>query len=264
MVGRVLFKLKSVFYWITSAITKKLFKKEVIKKYRYGDEFFFRDREEYNNLLKIYNKKLDNYWKNVNDFCLNDYFSDRYNARKKMLIDSFIPMFSVPPSLIDIGCSAGYWDALIATKCKDIDAYDYSQLSISAAKEKWKDIDNLHFYRSDAKKLTLNRIYDGAMVLGLFMYIEDLEDIYQICQNIAAHMKQGGYLYTSDTVNCEGFDHIYLLNTVSCYNAAYHSQKELIKQIEQAGFELVKECVFDEVKTRRLHFEGIGLIWRRV
>ena len=251
-------------YWSTVSIfTKKIFDSGMSDKYRYYSEVFFDNKVLYN-LYKKKNKSEKEYWMEQRQFKLSDTCPERYMKRANMLMNDFIPLLVDSAILLDVGCGEGEWDSKIAPYCKYIDAFDYSRGMIDTAREKNSNLKNIFFEQGDVKELSIKKEYDGALMLGLLMYFDDVEDINLVISNISKHLRKGGYLYSCDTVNAEKKDAIYMLNKRSGYTATYYSEDVLNEAFRNAGLEVIKIEVFDDLTTRRMHFKGIGSIWRKM
>lgn len=95
------------------------------------------------------------------------------------------------------------------------------------------------------------------------MYIEDENDFCGILKNVHDNVAQNGYICTKDTLNCENKEKEFLYNKKTGYNSVHWSQDKYYEMFEKCGFELKKEILLDDVKTRRMHFVARGAIWQR-
>ncbi len=251
-------------YWSgVSFLTKPGFDRGFLKTHRYGNELFFDSKTAFEKAINRNKLSEDEFWTNQNDYTLSDHFSERYDKRGKMLFEDFLPLLGSKPVVLDIGCASGEWTSRVAPYCKSIDGYDYSKRLIDAANKRYKDIPNIRFVQSDAKEIKTGGLYDGIMMLGLLMYFCDKDELSMVISNAAGHLKKNGFLYSNDTVNMENKDAIYLLNNKTGYKSCYYSKEILFEQFRNAGLELKSERKFDDVKTRRMHFAGIGTIWQK-
>lgn len=261
----ILSKIYDSYWKLITKRKKELFAKGEILEYRYKNEIFCNGKDAFKSVVNKYkNKQLDSFWNNKKEYSLSDYFPQRYNKVGIMIFDRFLPLYKdKKPVLMDIGCATGEWTLRVANECKEIDGYEMSKELVETAKKMGQNIPNAHFYQANAKTMKFDKVYDGALIQGMLMYIDDLEVIYQILKNVYDHLKPGAYLCTRDTLNKEGKDVVFLYNFKTGYNGVYWSQSLYYKQYEKAGFKLVKQYLLDDVKTRRLHFIGRGAIWQK-
>ncbi len=262
MVSRIKGFIRDLYWSGYSMITKDRFNKGKLHCYRYRDELFFDNKSVFDDAFEQLEKEYE-FWGNQSDYTLNTYFPERHDKRREMLFDSFLPLLGSNPVVMDVGCASGEWTSQVAPYCRFIDGFDYSQSLINSASEKYKDIHNVSFAQSDAINIVTDKVYDGIMMLGVLMYSNDSNDIFMIISNISRNLKKDGFLYASDTINLESKDVVYMFNKRTGYKASYFSKEVFFEQFKKAGLELVEESIFDEVKTRRMHFAGCGTIWRK-
>ena len=267
MLKKIVRKILSEFVYriryIFSSYGKKLFDRNESCTYTFGNEIFCSDKMTFEKIARKYADKTVTYWRDQSSYSLVDYFPERYSNQRKMLHSDFISLYEKPPVLMDIGCASGEWTAEMASDCECIDGFEYSDKMVHTAQDKYSCINNVHFYQGDARTLQFKKIYDGAMILGMLMYIEDENDFCGILKNVHDNVEQNGYICTKDTLNCENKEKVFLYNKKTGYNSVYWSQDKYYEMFEKCGFVLKKEILLDEVKTRRMHFIARGAIWQR-
>lgn len=251
-------------YWrLISTISKRYFEKDKKDVYQYGDELFCNGKDAFDKTVKKYSCQIDRFWSEQNNYSTKTYFPKMYSETEKLIFSHFFPKYEYKPMIIDIGCGSGEWTAKMAPSCSEIHGLDYSKKMIETSKNEWKEVPNVSFFSEDARKMKLNTVYDGAVILGMMMYIDDDDTFKEMIQNISEHIKNGGYLCTRDTLNMENKEIVFLYNKRTGYNAVYRSEELYVQLIQSAGFEKVEEYIVNEVHTRRLHFVAKGYIWRK-
>lgn len=252
-----------LFWKLISIHSKRKFEngKETI--YQYGDEIFCDGKDAFDITVKKYRCQIDKYWSEQNTYSTKTYFPSMYSKTEKMVFSNFFSKYDYKPIIIDVGCGSGEWTAKMAPFCSEIHGLDYSAKMIETAKNEWKEVPNALFFSEDARKMKLSTVYDGAVILGMLMCIDDDEMVKEMLQNICEHIKTGGYLCTRDTLNMENKKVVFMYNKRTGYNAAYRSEELYTQIIQSIGFEKVEEYILNEVKTRRLHFITKGYIWRK-
>ena len=243
---------------------KKLFEEGKTAEYRYLDEIFCRSEEAYDETVKKYSNNSD-YWSEQETYTVKKYFPKTYSEIKNVLIDSFFELFDEKPVLMDIGCAGGEWTLTFSEKCKEIDGYEYSGKMVKSANAEAskRGITNVKFYQADASEMKLDKVYDSAMVLGMFIYIRQDDVASKIIQNVYDHLKPGAYICTRDTMNDENIGKILMFNKSNGYTAFYRSRDEYYRLFKEAGFELHQEFILNELNSRRMKFLHVGNIWKK-
>lgn len=234
------------------------------RKYVFGKEHMYLNSKEFFKDFKKNEKKNRNYWGGQSSFRLNDFFSVRYMKRKKMLTNEFLPLFCEKPRLIDIGCGSGEWTAMIAPYCREVVGQDYSEAMIQQCIGRYGTIPNVCFISGDARSSLDCKKFNGALQLGLLMYMKSERELYSAIKTAYDKILPGGYLLDNNTINLEECKVIFLLNPSTGYNAAYWSKDKYLGLFERVGFKLIKYEIMDTTDRTGLRFAGIGTIWQKV
>lgn len=262
-VGKIYGFISEKLWFFRTLVSKKKFKNGKIYKYRFCDELFIDEYDKYIQMKENLKSVKSDYWNSQSDYSLASYFNKRNEKAEIMIVESFLPRFNTKPVLMDLGCGAGHLSARLSSKVKEIDGYEYSKALYETAKLYEAEIKNAKFYQGDARYIEFERKYDGVLIQGMLMYMENEDDIYSVLKHVYECLNPGGYLCTRDTLNCEGKDVIYLVNLKNSYSAVYWSQEVYYKQFLKAGFTLVDEFLLDDLNSRRLHFIARGAIWKK-
>ncbi len=83
----------------------------------------------------IRERDFSKWWSDYDNNVLLSLSNHVFNNLKQIIVSDFSKYFNKQNSVLDIGCSNGIVDELIAGYCKEIDAYDYSNASIEKAKK---------------------------------------------------------------------------------------------------------------------------------
>lgn len=206
------------------------------------------------------------FWKDVQEFSLQELYPERYEAQKHMLLDEFLPKLNEKDILFDMACANGEWTEIVGEKVSRIDGYEYSGAMVELAKERAqkKRITNIKYVQADATDFKTGYRYDAGMCLGLFTCLAD-ESAQKAIVNVSDMIKAGGYLAAKDTLNMAGEDCIYHFNYNTGYQAVYRSVDVYYRLFADAGFELVYETNLDGTKltvdTEDISFISRGTVW---
>ena len=262
--GKKIEKAVRLPYWIIRSVkTKREFKDGKSTTYRFLDDHFYSDIDEFAKTLEDNKTSQATYWKQLDKFNYKKHFPKRYEQQEKMLLNSFLPLYKEKPTILDVGSAEGEWSAKIAPYCTLVDAYEYSQQMVDMAKKDYGHIENVNFSQGDARTIAFDKQYDGAMLLGVLTYISSDEDALDIIKSIYSAIKMGGYLVIKDTLNKEGIDAIYLYNKRRGYDATYRSQEKYYSLYREAGFTLKQEFLIGDGKNLPLFRYSRGAIWQK-
>lgn len=266
IVGRVYNKVRLFYYDKVSLKRKRLFEEDKIDTYQYMDEIFCNNVSAFDEIVKKYSGRIDKYWSSQESYSVKKHFPQTFLSAKSLLFDSFLPLYKEKkPVLMDVGCASGEWTIMISHLCDQIDGFEYSQNMVDTANEdaQINGISNVHFYQADASQMHLEKKYDGALILGVLMYFDDIDLIYKILKNVYNHLTPGAYLCTRDSLNDENKELVLMYNKRNGYSGFYWNKELYYEQFIKAGFVMKKEFLLDEVTSRRLSFIHIGNIWQK-
>ena len=268
MFRSVFSKAKRGFYRVTSKQRKAKFASGKTDSYKYMAEIYTKEQGTYERLLRKYSYRKDvwkEYWDSQDIWSIKNYFPKTFDKEKKLIIDDFLTLYKEKPDLMDIGCASGDWTLMVAPYCGKVCGYEYSQKMVDTAKREAqkRGVENVEFFQADATSMKLNCFFDGGMILGMLMYLDDADKIAQVLKNVYSHLKPGAFLCTRDSINNEGQDVLYLLNIRTGYTGFYWSKEVYYEQFLKAGFVMKKEVILENVTSRQLNFIHIGNIWQK-
>ena len=264
MIKKFIKKISIVIIWECSYFSKFLFNKNIISKYKYNDEIFCYDKNILSTLEKRYSKSK--FWENEEDYSLSVFFPHRFAKQYELVFEKFLPRLDNNAIIADFGCASGEWTLKVAPFCKKIYGFDYSKELIKSAEERAKieNRSNAIFEYCDIRNIPLDVEYDGVMLLGVLMYIDDCDKLYEVLKSINSCMKKGSLLITKDTLNMENRDVMFMYNKRNGYRAVYWSPKIYFEQFRKAGFNMVEKFTMDEVNSKHTHFIAEGAVWEKL
>ena len=81
-------------YWIIRSVkTKREFKDGKSTTYRFLDDHFYSDIDEFAKTLEDNKTSQATYWKQLDKFNYKKHFPKRYEQQEKMLLNSFLPLY---------------------------------------------------------------------------------------------------------------------------------------------------------------------------
>lgn len=138
-------------------------------------------------------KTIYSNWAKIYD--LDSKFNPATQMQKGIILPTLKPKKS--DIILDIGCGTGRFTIPIAKKCKKVIAVDISEEMLGVAKDKSKNIDNIHYLKLDAsRKLPFKNNYFDKIVCTLVVsHIKNLE---KFLKEIKRVLKKRGILIYDD------------------------------------------------------------------
>ncbi len=266
LISKLYYKVKRGYYTVSTKRKKELFAEDKSDIYQYMDEIFCSNKKAFDGVVEKYSGKIDEYWSLQESYSVKHLFPQTFTRAKELIFDHFFTLYhDSKPIIMDIGCASGEWTMMVASKCSQIDGFEFSQSMVDTANNEAKlgGVDNVYFYQANAKTMRLEKRYDGAMILGVLTCFDDIDEIYQILKNVYDHLKPGAYLCTRDSLNNENKDLMLMYNKSTGYSGFYWSKELYYEQFYKAGFVMKHEMLLDKVVSRRLDFIHIGNIWQK-
>ena len=78
-----------------------------------------------------------------------------FNQRGKEFADKFKKFIEPNSVVLDVGCGIGRVEKFLAQYCREVHAIDVSSRMIKLAKQRLKDINNVFFYKTNGRDLSI-------------------------------------------------------------------------------------------------------------
>jgi aspartate racemase len=165
------------------------------------------------------------------------------DIEKATLLKVLVPFLNKQGIILELGCGHGRWSRTLSQYVKQIDAYDYSESLIEAAKRLTlqENIKNISFLCSSAENIVLQKEYDWVVSIALLHYLSD-EQYNKVIRLIRQAVKKGGLAVFRESFGANRrFElHGYYSEVLSTeYHSIYRTTDELIQEM---GFEFSVVC----------------------
>jgi SAM-dependent methyltransferase len=141
-------------------------------------------------------------------------------------------------SVIDIGCSNGFWSRIAAKKAATVVGIDYMPDLIETARALTTE-NNVEFIAGDATKVLGDRVFDIAILSHVIEHIDNSDAFLQKLLPIASHLVIEVPDFENDPLNWSR-----LKNKTPFYSDADHvreyTEKILIDQVERSGWHVLE------------------------
>ena len=175
--------------------------------------------------------KARNFWVTTSEVNAPDWA----NAIAELgIAEIFLPRLSENDSVLDVGCGDGRFTLQVARKCGSVVACDLSPGLIENAVSRGdaEGLTNVDFFVRDVLTGVRGDTYDHVMALGLFTCMPDDDQFLNAAREVAAKVKEGGYLLLKDSV-MPGEE---LVAQNEKYAAIYRNESAYLGWFESLGF----------------------------
>jgi SAM-dependent methyltransferase len=194
------------------------------------------------------------YWAGCADTHLAD---GAYYRRVRDVLPLLCDVYLSPSDhVLDVGCGNGEYTQYIASRCRQVRAFDLSPKLVEQARA--RGAANIDFRTGDVATLSehADTIFDAVFVMGVFVTIHG-DRFASAVSELAALVRAGGLLITRDSVTAQGD---ILRHVNDGYVAHYRSAQTFIGTIVDAGFELERTVFLEPFKEMTNSF----FVFRRV
>ena len=135
---------------------------------------------------------------------------------------------------LDVGCGAGAWTEIFASRYKSVTGVEQSKLMLKAAKERVAHLPNVKICEGDGRKDLPAESFDIIFLGGLCMYMND-KDVGALLNSLTKRLNKGGSIILRESTLFEGISH-----AEGEYQAVYRSVKlyrELFNRVDSFQIE---------------------------
>jgi SAM-dependent methyltransferase len=109
--------------------------------------------------------------------------------------------------VLEVGCGNGYVSQQIRDKVAHLDAFDYAENMVEAAKKAYGEKNNRFFHDSVLAPKNLKGPYDAALCVRVLINLRDVEEQKLAVRNIANALRPGGRLILIEGYR-DGFEEV--------------------------------------------------------
>ncbi len=162
--------------------------------------------------------------------------SGKYRLKKEVkTINDWLNNAPDSGTALDVGCGAGAWTEIFASRYKSVTGIEQSNLMLKAAKERVAHLPNVKILAGDGRKDLPAASFDIIFLGGLCMYLND-KDVVALLNSLTRHLKKGGSIILRESTLNKGVS-----LTEGEYQAVYRSVKLYRELINRAGSFQVEE-----------------------
>ena len=142
-------------------------------------------------VLDYYKWELDDSGSVYNKICSGIITEEEFNAHDSSIVWHLNPKNT--DTCLNIGCGIGRAEKFLYNKVKEIHSVDISKAMIDAAKERNKDLKNVHFYVNDGQSLSMfdDNFFDIAFAELIFQHVPS-EIVHAYVAEVYRILKPGG------------------------------------------------------------------------
>ncbi|OEK00271.1 hypothetical protein BFP97_01525 [Roseivirga sp. 4D4] len=166
----------------------------------------------------------------IHDYNLPNEAIEYRFEREKEIINEWTSNFDKSARVLDIGCGSGVWTEFFSKKHGHVVALEQSDVMLTAAKERLKDIKNIEIIKGDALRDLPDNYFDIIFLGGLCMYQND-NDVLKILASLKRRLATNG-----EIILRESTAHKNLFKEKNGYQAIYRSPSSYYRLFNKSGF----------------------------
>lgn len=107
---------------------------------------------------------------------------------------------------LEVGCAEGIFTDIVASRCRNLLAVDYSPVALARASARSRNGGNVDLARLDVRADPIEGSFDLVMAMGVLTYLVRPWDVRRSCEKLVAAVKPGGVLFFSDARQSRVFE----------------------------------------------------------
>lgn len=156
--------------------------------------------------------------------------SAKYRLQKEVkTIDDWLNNAPESGTALDVGCGAGAWTEIFASRYKSVTGIEQSNLMLTAAKKRIAHMPNAKIIEGDGRKDLPAGSFDIIFLGGLCMYLND-KDVVALLNSLTKRLKKRGSIILRESTLCKGIS-----LAEGEYQAVYRSVKLYRELFNRAG-----------------------------
>jgi SAM-dependent methyltransferase len=154
----------------------------------------------------------------------------RYRRHKEIqTISDWINAEGASGRVLDVGCGAGAWAEIFATRYKTVIGVEQSTMMLKAARERVARLPNVKIFEGDGRNDLPEGSFDMIFLGGLCMYLND-GDVMALIRSLKSRLVEGGSIILRESTIRQG---VSLLRGE--YQAVYRSVNQYHQLFKGAG-----------------------------
>ncbi len=154
----------------------------------------------------------------------------RYRRHKEIrTIRDWINAVGASGRVLDVGCGAGAWAEIFATRYKTVIGVEQSTMMLKAARERVARLPNVKIFEGDGRNDLPEGSFDMIFLGGLCMYLND-KDVMALIRSLKSRLVEGGSIILRESTIRQG---VSLLQGE--YQAVYRSVNQYHQLFKGAG-----------------------------
>jgi SAM-dependent methyltransferase len=154
----------------------------------------------------------------------------RYRRHKEIqTISDWINAEGASGRVLDVGCGAGAWAEIFATRYKTVIGVEQSTMMLKAARERVARLPNVKIFEGDGRSDLPEGSFDMIFLGGLCMYLND-GDVMALIRSLKSRLVEGGSIILRESTIRQG---VSLLRGE--YQAVYRSVNQYYQLFKGAG-----------------------------
>ncbi len=154
----------------------------------------------------------------------------RYRLSKELrTIRDWLDLVRDSGRVLDVGCGAGAWAEIFASRYKAVIGIDRSSLMVEAARKRVADLPNVEIFEGDGRDDLPEGLFEMIFLGGLCMYLRDA-DVVALLHSLKHHLSEGGSILLRESTVRQGVS-----LARGEYQAVYRSVRMYHQLFEDAG-----------------------------
>ena len=145
------------------------------------------------------------------------------------IIQPWLDAVGTSGQVLDVGCGAGAWVELFASRFQSVVGVERSGPMVAAAQERIAHLPNARVYQGDGREDLPDGPFDFIFLGGLMMYLKD-SDVVEMLHSLKERLSEGGTIILRESTVRKG-----VLTPIGDYQVIYRSVATYQKLFSEAG-----------------------------
>jgi len=114
------------------------------------------------------------------------------------------------PRALEVGCAEGMFTEILAERCGELLAVDFSPTALERARKRCAGLGNVAFAAYDVRRDPLDGAFDLIVATGVLEYILRPSTLRDARERLTAGLRPGGYLLLGNTATATGVEQTWI------------------------------------------------------